>query len=239
MRRHTQAHLLPAVLVHLLTASGAVFGLLALLAVAQGAYELCFAWLGAALVVDGADGPLARRYDVKTVLPRFSGEDLDKVIDYLTYVTVPAFIVAGGAIVGGALSYVAAALIMLSSLYHFSDTQSKTQDGYFIGFPAIWNLVVFYLLAVPVPPEAAFAVIVICTLLTFVPLKWVHPVRVKRWRPVTFALMALWAVAACLALWEGFPAPAEVQGVLCVTLAYALVLGLTAGRPETVRRPAE
>lgn len=216
-----------------------MLALFALLAAATGRYEECFAFLGAALVVDGIDGPLARRFEVKRVLPRFSGEDLDKIIDYLTYVTIPAFLLATGGIMPEGLAYAAGAAVMLSSLYHFSDQHSKTADGYFVGFPAIWNLVVFYLLVVPVPPLLGFAIIMVCTVLTFVPLKWVHPVRVRRLRPATFALMGLWGVAAILALVEGFPGSPAVQAIFVIVLIYGLALGLSAGWARQTRQPAE
>lgn len=228
-----------AALVHVLTASGAVLALLSLLAASAGRYEECFAFLGAALVVDGIDGPLARRFDVKRLLPRFSGEDLDKIIDYLTYVTIPAFLLATGGFMPDGFAYVAGSVVMLSSLYHFSDQQSKTPDGYFVGFPAIWNLVVFYLLVVPVPSSLGFAIIMILAALTFVPLKWIHPVRVRRLRPVTFALMGLWGVAAILALVQGLPGSPAVQAILVIVLIYGLALGLSAGWARPARQPAE
>jgi phosphatidylcholine synthase len=220
---------LRAAAVHLLTASGAVLGLLALLAAAENRWEKCFALLGAALAVDAVDGPLARRFRVKTVLPRFSGETLDLVIDYLTYVTVPAFMIAQAGLVPEGFPYSAAALVMLSSLYHFADQGSKEADGHFVGFPAIWNLVVFYLFAIPLPHAAALVIILLCAGLTFVPLKWVHPVRVRRWRFLTLALTAAWGVAAIITLLSGFPAAPPCRVLLLVTLAYAISLSLIAG----------
>jgi phosphatidylcholine synthase len=230
MNRLQYSDKLRAFCVHLLTASGAVFGLFALLAAAEARWEACFAWLGVALFVDGLDGPLARRFEVKSALPRCSGETLDHVIDYFTYVAVPAFIVARSGLMPEGLAYPAAALIMLTSLYHFADSESKADDGHFVGFPAIWNLVAFYLFAIPLPRAAAFAIIALCAALTFAPFKWLHPVRVRRLRFITFPLMAAWAAAAAATLWLGFPAPLPCQLIFLATLAYAISLGLSAGR---------
>lgn len=216
-------------LVHLLTASGAVFGLFALLAAAQGEAERCFAWLGVALIIDGIDGPLARRFEVKRVLPWFSGEDLDNVIDYFTYVAIPAFLLATGGLMPNGLSYLAAAVVMLVSLYHFGDKDSKTEDGYFVGFPAIWNLVVFYLFVMPLPPLAAFLTVMALAVLTFVPMKWVHPVRVQRFRSVTAILMAVWAAAAIASVASGFPGSLPIQLIFAATLFYGVATSLFAG----------
>ena len=132
---------------HLLTASGAVLALLALRAVHQGDWRMMFVWLGAALIVDAADGPLARKLEVKTVLPRFSGERLDLIVDYLTYVAVPAYALTEAPLLPDHACLPAAAAILLSSLFHVADLESKTEEGYFVGFPAIWNIVLLYLFA--------------------------------------------------------------------------------------------
>ena len=136
---------LRASLVHLLTASGAALALLALLASASGDWQAMFMWLGLTLVVDGIDGPLARRAHVATVLPRFSGARLDLIVDYLTYVAIPAFALARAEILPEGFRLPAAIAILLSSLFHVVDRDSKTEDGYFVGFPAIWNIVCLYL----------------------------------------------------------------------------------------------
>lgn len=218
-----------AALVHLLTASGALFGFLALLSAARGAFEESFIWLGVAFIVDGLDGPLARRFEVARVLPRFSGEDLDQIIDYLTYVTVPAFMLASSGLLPSGLEVAAAGIVMLVSLYHFADRDSKTGDGYFVGFPAIWNVVVLYLFVVPVAKEAALAIVLGCAVLTFVPLKWVHPVRVRRIRWLTALLTVAWAIAAVTAVLTRFPGPRAVQAVFLIVLAYGIGVGLWAG----------
>ncbi len=211
-------------LVHVFTASGVIPAFLALVATANHDFEAAFAWLGLAFVIDGLDGPLARYFGVKKHVPRFCGERLDLIIDYLTYVVVPAFMVYEAGLVPEGYNGIAAGLALLSSLYHFSDTQSKTEDGFFVGFPAVWNLVVFYLFAIPIPQSAALAFIVILAALTFVPSKWIHPIRVRALRPVTFAAMATWAIAAIAVIIQGFPGSTATQAVLGATAFYAIAV---------------
>jgi len=231
--------LLAAAGVHCFTAAGGVLGLFALLAAAQSNWTAAFAWLGAALIVDGADGPLARFFEVKKVLPRFSGEDLDHVIDYLTYVTVPAFIVARSTVVPAGLRLPLAAAIMMVSLYHFSDTNSKTDEGYFVGFPAIWNVAVLYLFVLDIPAVPAAALVSACAFLTFIPLRWLHPLRVRRLRPVTILMVAAWAVTSALALYHGFPGSPWERIIYVIAAAYfvAFCIGPSARRLLPRRGP--
>jgi phosphatidylcholine synthase len=224
----TKLEVLAAAAVHIFTATGAALGLFALLAASEGRWEASFVWLGAALFVDGADGPLARRFEVKRVLPRFSGEDLDKIVDYLTYVTVPAFMVARAPIAPQGFGVPLAALIMLVSLYHFSDHESKTAEGYFVGFPAIWNAVVLYCFVLAIPAALSALVIGACALLTFVPFRYVHPLRVRRLRPITLAVIAAWGVAAAAAVARGFPGSATEQAIFVLSAFYLAAIGLSA-----------
>jgi phosphatidylcholine synthase len=131
---------LSAAAIHLLTATGAAFALLALIAASRGDWQWMFVWLGVALIVDTVDGPLARRVGVTRVLPRFSGERLDLIVDFLTYVAVPAFALSQSNLLPEAFRLPASIAVILSSLFHMADQESKTKDGYFVGFPAIWNV---------------------------------------------------------------------------------------------------
>ena len=211
--------------VHLFTALGAVCGLFAALAAFDGAWERMFIWLGVALVIDGIDGTFARMAHVEERLPRFSGERLDLVVDYVTYVFVPALALLRAGYLTGTWGLVIAALILLSSLYHFSDLASKGEDYSFIGFPAVWNIVAFYIFVLSPPGWLTCAVLLACVVLTFVPMHWVHPMRVKRLRALTLGITAAWAVAAVTAVWHGFPPPWWTQIVLVVAALY--VSGLT------------
>ena len=211
--------------VHLFTALGAVCGLLAALAAFDGAWERMFAWLGVALIIDGIDGTFARMAHVEERLPRFSGERLDLVVDYITYVFVPALALVRGGFLTGTGGLIVAALILLSSLYHFSDLASKGEDYSFIGFPAVWNVIAFYVFALSPPGWLTYTLLLALVALTFVPMHWVHPMRVKRLKGPTLAVTAAWSVAAIAAVWLGFPPPLWVRLVLIATALY--IAGLT------------
>jgi phosphatidylcholine synthase len=225
---HNRFFGLAAAGVHLFTALGAVCGLLAALAAFDGAWERMFAWLGLALFIDGIDGSFARLTKVEERLPRFSGERLDLVIDYVTYVFVPALALVQAGFLRGTLGLLLAAAILLSSLFHFADLASKGDDYSFIGFPAVWNLVAFYLFALALPLWGTYAVVTACVVLTFVPMRWVHPLRVVRLRALTLLVTLAWAVAAVATVWQGFPA----RGLDLVALVGAAVylIGLAVRR---------
>ena len=217
---------LDAALVHVLTASGAVLALLALRAVHQSDWPMMFVWLGAALIVDAVDGPLARLLGVATVLPRFSGERLDLIVDYLTYVAVPAYALTEAPLLPEAARLPAAAAILLSSLFHVADLHSKTAEGYFVGFPAIWNVVLLYLFALGLTPVIALAVVTVFVLVTFVPFLAVHPFRVKWLRGLTCLAAAIWVAAATAAIANPFPSPTWIAALLIVTAVYFAGVGL-------------
>ncbi len=212
--------------VHLFTGLGAVCALFAVMAVMEGAATTAFLWLGIALLIDGVDGPVARAVQVKQHLPRFSGEIIDLVIDYLTYVFVPVLLLMYGARLPEGHVHGLAALILLSSLFHFADTESKAGDFAFVGFPAIWNIVAFYVFALDMGKAATTILIFACVAATFVPLHWVHPVRVQPLRPLTMASTIVWSLAALVTVLNGFPAHAYVQVVFAVVAVYGL--GVTA-----------
>jgi phosphatidylcholine synthase len=179
--------------VHALTASGAVLGFLALVAVLEGDLKAAFLWLGLALAVDGVDGTLARRARVREVTPAVDGATLDNVIDYLTYVAVPAMMVYWFSMVPPGWETVAAAAMVGVSCYTFANTGVKSDDCYFVGFPALWNLVVLIFYITGSDPWVNLAVIGVCAVLTFVPLKYVHPFRVRHFRRITIPVTVVWA----------------------------------------------
>src|SRR4029077_4520983 len=201
------SRLVGAALVHALTASGAMLALLALRSANDGDVQMMFVWLGVALIVDAVDGPLARAIDVKTVLPRFSGERLDLIIDYLTYVVVPAFALYLSDLLPEPFRLTAAAAMLLSSVLHVADLNSKTEEGYFVGFPAIVKVVLLYLFAFQLPPFVALVIVILFVTLTFVPILSVHPFRVARLRPLTCAVTLVWIAAAAFAVANPFPSP--------------------------------
>jgi phosphatidylcholine synthase len=223
---------LRAASVHVLTAVGAVLALLALRAAHQADWQLMFVWLGVALLVDTVDGPLARLFNVKEVLPRFSGERLDLIVDYLTYVAIPAFVLTETDLLPETFRLPAAVLILLSGLFHVSDVHSKTEEGFFVGFPAIWNIVLLYLFVLGLPPYGALALVLALVGLTFVPILCVHPFRVARLRLATGLVALVWTIVAVVAIASPFPSALWVKITLIAAAAYFAAVGL--GR--TLRR---
>ncbi len=218
--------ILAAAAVHVFTALGIVCALLAMLAVLAQTWEAVFFWLGLALIIDGVDGYFARLVDVMRRLPRFSGERLDQVIDYVTYVFIPALALLQAGLLPGLSGILLACLILLSSLFHFSDMGNKSDDHCFVGFPAIWNIVAFYVFAFAMPAWVTLALVSICVVLTFVPMRWVHPLRVAALRRATVVMTALWGVAAAVTIWRGFPAHPAAQAVLAGVGLYGIGLSL-------------
>ncbi len=180
-------------------------------------------------VVDAIDGPLARRVEVTKVLPRWSGERLDLIVDYLTYIAVPAFALTEAQLLPEAWRLSAGAAIMLTSLFHMADLESKTKEGYFVGFPAIWNVVLLYLFAFMPSPYVALGIVALFLLLTFVPLLAVHPLRVVEFRPVTLAATGLWIVGAIGAAANPFPSPIWVRLLLALTAGALAAVGVYRG----------
>jgi phosphatidylcholine synthase len=206
--------------VHLLTASGAALCLLALRAAAAARWQEAFCWLTAAVLVDGVDGGLARWARVKEVLPHVDGALLDNLIDFTSYVIVPAFILQRSDLLPATVSLAAAATICLASAYQFSNKQAKTGDHYFTGFPSYWNVVVFYLMVMKLGPLANLAIIAVLAVLVFVPIRYVYPSRTARFRPLTLTLTALWGCMVAIMLYE-FPDPAPwLVWLSCSYLAY-------------------
>lgn len=208
--------------VHLLTAAGAALALLALLEAVREHWSMMFVWLGAALAIDGIDGPLARRLDVADVLPDWSGDTLDLVVDFLTYVFVPAYaIVASNLLLPLAAPLIGIGIVMSGALY-FADRRMKTTDNHFRGFPALWNAAAFYLLLLKPPPMLATAVLAAFVVLTFAPFLTLHPLRPLRWRPLTLALIGIGAVLAIYAVAADFDVSLGVKAALCGIGGYVL-----------------
>lgn len=195
-------------LIHILTALGAPVALLALLAGARGEWEILFCWLGLALLIDGIDGPLARRFQIAARMPRWSGAALDFVIDYATYVFLPAFVLAGSSMLSSPWNWICGGLVVFTGALYFADNAMKQPDGSFKGFPAGWNMVVFGLMALSPSENFTIGFVIACCVLTFSPIRFVHPVRVSRWRAATLSVTFVWFVAAGFAIAQSMtPAP--------------------------------
>ena len=206
--------------VHIFTALGAGIALLAMLEAVRGNWASMFGWLGLALVVDGLDGPIARRLDVVRVLPDWSGDALDFVVDFITYVFVPAYaIMASGLLLPWSATALGVGIVVSSALY-FADKRMKTSDNHFRGFPALWNAAAFYLFLLTPSPAVASLIVLALIVLTFVPFHVIHPVRVTRWRSFNLALMAIWAVLAIVAIVRDFAVAWPVTAALCAIAIY-------------------
>jgi phosphatidylcholine synthase len=212
--------------VHILTASGAALALLALMAAAHGEWAKMFLWLGLALVVDAIDGPIARALKVAEKLPRWSGETLDLVVDFTTYVFVPAYAIAGSGLIPDPLGSAAGIIVVVTGTLYFADRNMKTADNFFRGFPAVWNLIAFYLLLLKPPAAVSAATVALFVVLTFVPVRFVHPFRVRRLRTVTVALLTFWAVLSLAAVRQEMAPPFWISAALCLIGMYFLAVGL-------------
>lgn len=220
----------PAFLVHILTASGAALALLSLMAATHGDWALMFLWLGIALVVDAIDGPIARAIQVAQRLPRWSGEVLDLVVDFTTYVFVPAYAITASELMPDVIALVAGLIVAVTGTLYFADRNMKTTDNFFQGFPAVWNVVVFYLLLLRPGPAVCVATVALFAVLTFVPVRFVHPFRVRRLRTVTVALLTLWAALAAAAVAHGMTPEPWITIGLCLLAVYFFALGLVPAR---------
>jgi phosphatidylcholine synthase len=206
--------------VHVFTALGAGLALLALLEAVREHWAAMFAWLGVALLVDALDGPMARRLDIERVQPNWSGEVLDLVVDFVTYVFVPAFaITASGLLLPLAAPLLGVGIAVTGALY-FADRRMKAADNHFRGFPGLWNVAAFYLFLLHPAPALASLGIVVLIVLTFVPFHVIHPIRVIRLRWLTLSLMAVWAVLAAIVLASDFDVSTPITAGLCAIAAY-------------------
>ncbi len=184
-----------------------------------------FLWLGIALAVDGVDGPLARYLKVKDVLPHWSGEVLDLVVDYLNYVMVPAYALVLSGLIPMPWAYAGGMAIAVTGALYFADLRMKTEDAYFRGFPAVWNVVVFYIFVVKPAPEISMVAVALLCAFTFVPIPFLHPVRVRRLRWLSLALLTIWIVLAGFALAYDLSPPGYVTAALLVIALYFLAAG--------------
>jgi phosphatidylcholine synthase len=215
-----------ALSVHLLTATGAVFAMLAMLAAVDAQWGLMFLWLVVAFFVDGIDGPLARKYNVKSNAPEFDGVLLDLIIDYLTYVFIPAFALFKSGLMDGWTGWVAIILITFASALYFADTRMKTKDNSFSGFPGCWNMVVVVIFALEPNFWVSLGLVSVLAVAMFLPLKFVHPVRKERWRMLTLPMALAWTFFAGWAAWVDFYPESWAHWGLVVTSIYLVFAGV-------------
>jgi phosphatidylcholine synthase len=184
-----------------------------------------FLWLGIAVIIDGVDGTFARWLRVAEVLPRWSGDILDLVVDVMNYVFVPAYALAVSGLLPAPIATPLGLLIVVTGSLYFADRWMKTADYYFRGFPAVWNVAAFYLFVLKPPPWIGAIAIVALAALTFVPVHFIHPVRIPHLRGLTMVALALWALLALVAVVENLAPGFWIAAILCVLAAYFVGIG--------------
>ena len=207
-----------AVLVHLYTASGAVLALLMLVAAFQGEVVKALWLMFISLLIDSTDGLLARRFRVSEALPFFDGALLDNIVDYMTYVFAPIVLLwSAGYLPEGNAGIVLASLPLLASSYQFCRVDAKTDDHFFLGFPSYFNVVAFYAVVFEPGPGALAAMLMLCSFLVFVPIRYVYPTRTVVFRRISLTLTTLWLVSYAAILWQ-MPDPAPL--ILAFSVLY-------------------
>ena len=187
--------------VHLYTALGSVCAFMSVLAVVRGDYRQAFLWLAVATFIDATDGVLARAARVKERIPRFDGARLDDIVDYLTYVFVPMFLLYHARSLPEGWGTAVAAAVLLSSAYGFVSADAKSDDYFFTGFPSYWNIVAVYLYAARTPAAFNAAVLMVLVVLVFVRIGYVYPSRTPVLRGLTTALGGVWALMVLAVIW--------------------------------------
>jgi phosphatidylcholine synthase len=208
--------------VHIFTALGAGIALIAMLEAVREHWVAMFAWLGVALVIDAVDGPIARRLDVARVQPDWSGDVLDLVVDFVTYVFVPAYAITASGLLLPLSAPLLGVGIAVSGALYFADRRMKSRDNHFRGFPGLWNVAAFYLFLLHLPPALASLGVIVLIALTFAPFHVVHPIRVARRRWLTLSLIAVWAALAVFTLASDFNVGTPVTVGLCAIVAYIM-----------------
>jgi phosphatidylcholine synthase len=218
------ASLILAWLVHLYTASGAVIAFAAFVLINQQNFQLAFWLMSLAVAIDCTDGTLARAGRVKERIPWFDGDRLEDIIDYANYVLVPCWFMLHANLLPARDAFWLAALPLLASAYGFCQKEAKTRDHYFLGFPSYWNIVVFYMYVLNPPLWINGFVILILSILVFVPLKYIYPSRTRQYRPVTIGLGIIWGVSVLFIIYALPDPPRPVVLISLVFPAYYLAV---------------
>ena len=215
--------------VHALTASGALWGLLAVLCIARSEFREALIFMIVAIAVDSVDGMLARWVRVKETMPWFDGALLDNLVDYLNYVFVPAVFIHEAQLLPPSLALLSSIVLCVASAYQFCQIDAKTDDHFFLGFPSYWNVVSFYLFLGGLDPRVNLAIIWFFVVMVFVPLKWAYPSRMGHFRAVTVLATALWG-GTCIAMIVHYPTappwllPASLGQIRCVNRDTATIV---------------
>src|SRR6056297_1353296 len=211
---------LSAYSVHLFTAIGASLAMVALLEAAQANWAMMSIWLAVAFVVDGIDGPLARKFNVAENAPEIDGVLLDLIIDFLTYVMIPAYALYASGLLPGWSGWLVVLLIPFGSALYFADTRMKTSDKSFRGFPGCWNMLVLALLVILPPWEVILGLVITLSAAQFLNLKFIHLVRTKRWRWLSLPVSVVWVSSIGFAAWTDFASNPLLTAIVAATSIY-------------------
>ena len=218
--------------VHTFTATGAVWGFLTLLAIFRHDWREMIVWMIVAMFVDGFDGMLARWADVKTYAGGVDGALMDNIIDYLTYVVGPALFLVEAEVLPQGTRLLGACLILLTSAYQFSQTDAKTADHHFKGFPSYWNVMALYMLLMNLPQWVNFGFLMLFNVMVFIPIKYIYPSRNSYLRGLTLVLTYLYGAVG---VWGLLQYPNSPDWLVWASLAYVvyyLVLSLIPKKPR-------
>ena len=218
--------------VHLFTATGAVWGFLTLLAIFEQNWRAAIVWMIIAMFVDGFDGMLARWFHVKEYAKEVDGALLDNIIDYLNYVVVAAVIlIKAPDLMPAGFEMIGAFSILLTSAYQFTQVDAKTdeQSFFFKGFPSVWNFLVIYMMLLGLNAWFNFALVAICNILVFVPVKYIYPTRNNRLRRLTLGLTYLYGA---IGVWGLLQYPSVPQWIVWISLAYVVYYALLSFFPK-------
>jgi phosphatidylcholine synthase len=203
--------------VHLYTALGAVFGVLAIYYAGVGDYRASFIAMAVTIAIDSSDGTLARFFNVKSRVPGFDGALLDNIVDYLTYVVAPVYLTIRAGLVIGTVGFAVAGFVLIASAYQFCQAEAKTPDNFFLGFPSYWNLVVFYLFCLNLGTVVNEVILTMFAVMVFIPIKYIYPSRTRPLRPLTVTLGIIWGVIT-IAMLPSLPSVNPI--LLYLSLAY-------------------
>ncbi|MEM9319440.1 MAG: CDP-alcohol phosphatidyltransferase family protein [Pseudomonadota bacterium] len=216
---------LTAMAVHVLTATGAGLAMLAFLAAQAGDWAMMSIWLAVCFIVDGIDGPLARKFDVTDHAPEIDGTILDLVVDFLTYVVIPTYAIYASGLLPGWTGLAALILVPIASAIYFADTRMKTEDNSFMGFPGCWNMVALALLVLTPPWWVTGALIIGLSVTLFLPVKFIHPVRTERWRSLSLLVASAWTLGIIWAAATDFASNPALTVMIGLSSLYLLVAG--------------
>ncbi len=212
--------------IHLFTALGGACAILALIEATRAGWPAMFGWLALALLIDGVDGTFARHFRVADILPRWSGDTLDLVVDFTTYVFVPAYALAASGMLPHQLAVPLSIAIVVSAAIYCADRNMKLPDNAFRGFPVLWNAVAFHLFILKFSPWVTAGVVTVFIILTFAPYRTIHPLRMSHMRIANAVALLVWSALALYALFRGLDPGLWATVALTVIGIYFLGAGL-------------